>query len=357
MNKKRRRKKHRQGAGAIPGTLQARTEATPSRFNLIRFDADRFQEAHYQTLDVAKLRGDHGVFWLDVEGLADTDALHRLGDEFQLHRLALEDVFYTQRPKSELYDDHLVICLPMLTEGSEEIEQVRILTGANYVMTFQDGLPGDSLEKVRVRLREGKGLIRARGSGYLTYALVDAIIDAYFPLVDERDQRLAELEFEVSQSPEAATVASIRTLRQGGASLRRTLRQLRDGLGSLLHRDSELIKDERAYFRDCADHLTELLETLEHQREWATELLEQYHTSLNQRTNEAMQTLTVIATVFIPLSFIAGLYGMNFDPQASPWNMPELRWRWGYPFALGLMGTIASGFVLYFYRRGWLKKP
>ncbi len=354
--KKKRRRAHRQKAASPPGLLHAGAEAQPSRFHLLRFDAKTVDESRPEKLELDPLKEVKGVLWLDVEGLADVDTLQALGNAFQWHRLALEDIFYTQRPKSEFYDDHMIICLPMLADDQGEVEQLRILVGPHYVMTFQDGRPGDSLEPVRLRLRENKGLIRNRGAGYLAYALVDAVVDAYFPLVDDWDAKLAELEARVSSDLGADTVIDIRELRHRGTRLRRTLRQLRDGLGSLLNRDSKLVKEELPYFRDCYDHLIELLEALESQREWATELLEQYHTNLNQRTNEAMQTLTVIATVFIPLSFIAGLYGMNFDSSVSPWNMPELRWRWGYPFVLLFMTTVGGGLGLYFYRKGWLAK-
>lgn len=354
--KKRKGRVHRQEAGAAPGTLRPSEDARPSRLHLIRYTDEDFQETHPASLEPEELDGADTV-WLDVEGLGGGDLLKELGRHFSLHRLALEDLFYTQRPKSEFYDEHVVICLPMLADESGDIEQIRILVGSRYVFTFQEGLPGDTLEGVRSRLRQGRGVIRGRGAGYLAYALTDAVIDAYFPLLDQWGERLSELEEEVLGSPGQGTVVNIRQLRRRITNLRRDLRQLREGLGPLFNRGSVLLEREHPYFRDCYDHVLELLETLEGQREWATEILEHYQTALSQRTNEAMQTLTVIATVFIPLSFIAGVYGMNFDPSVSAWNMPELHWKWGYPFVLTLMAVVGGSLLSFFVRKGWLKNP
>ncbi|MGE0492384.1 MAG: magnesium/cobalt transporter CorA [Vulcanimicrobiota bacterium] len=351
--KRRRRKMHRQPAGEAPGLLIASPEATATKLHYLSYGPDHFAE---QTPgSVEDVPATEGILWFNVEGLADTQVIELVGQRFGLHRLALEDVLYSHQPKAESFGEHLLISLPMLHSETVEIEQMCLFFGRDFVLSFQEGVPGDCLEPVRRRLRESKGQIRSRGADYLAYAVLDAVIDAYFPLVDRWGHTLSSLEEKILENPSVEVISSIRHLRRQVADLRRTLRQLRDGVGRLLAEAGELIhRDTLPFFRDCHEHVAELLDILERHRETTTELLEAYHSRLSQRSNEIMQTLTVIATIFIPLSFIAGVYGMNFDPKVSPYNMPELGWAYGYPFALGLMLTVALGFVVYFYRKGWL---
>jgi len=348
---------HRAPPGAAPGTLVADPHAAPTRIGFHAYDAARFEEhAPCELERVEALWEDFAVKWLDVQGLADLDLLRGLGEDFGLHRLALEDVVNVhQRAKVEAFDDHVyIVCRMPPRPGVAGTEQVSIFLGADYVLTFQER-PGDCFDPVRQRLRAGRGRIRTEGADYLAYALIDATIDAYFPVMEELGERMEALEEQVTRAPDAGHVAAIHELRRDLLMLRRALWPMREAL-------SQLVRDEvppfsaqtRVYLRDCHDHVVQLIDMAEILREVASSLMDIHLSSVSMRMNETMKVLTVIATIFIPLGFIAGIYGMNFDPAASSWNMPELGWRYGYPFALGLMLAVAAGLLGWFWRRGWI---
>lgn len=306
--------------------------------------------------DLSELRDRTGVTWINVDGLGDAEVVAELGRVFGVHRLALEDVVNVhQRPKVEAYDDHLFIVARMPTgDRGADSEQISFHLGKKYVLTFQER-PGDCFNQIRDRLRQGRGRVRAAGADYLTYALLDAIIDAYFPVLEQYGERLDELEDTVMTGAQDVTLASIHQLKGDLLSVRRSIWPMRDMVNNLIRDTSPLIADQtRVYLRDCYDHLAQLMDLTETFRELAADVLDIYHSSISMRLNEIMKVLTVIATIFMPLSFITGLYGMNFDRAVSPWNMPELGWSFGYPFALGLMVATAVGLLLYFRRRGWI---
>lgn len=299
----------------------------------------------------------HAVVWVDVEGLADVELLRDLGRRFGLHQLALEDVLSGhQRAKTEDYADHLFIITRMPWQNRPFVsEQLALFLARGVVLSFQEGHPGDSFEPVRERLRRASGRIREEGADYLCYALLDAAIDSYFPLLEDYGEQLEALEARVMAGAGAGIIQEIHGLKRDLLELRRVLWPQRELLHTLIRGDSSLIGERtRLYLRDCYDHVAQLMDMLETYREVASALVDIFLSTVSSRMNETMKILTLISTVFIPLSFIAGVYGMNFDTSVSPWNMPELDWYLGYPFALGLMGMVALGFLLLFYRKGWL---
>ena len=338
----------------MPGTLVAAPTSTPSEVELIRFAGQNFSERSPSPEELKVLQPGDDVLWVNVEGLANVELLAGLGERFAIHRLAMEDVLYSHHTRAKDFEGHLHISFPAIEDDGETTEQISMFLGRQFVLTFQEGRPGDPFETVRHRLRDARGQIRERGADYLAYALLDTTIDSYFPIVDAWADQLAALETEVLENPHADLWEQICALRRKAFSLRRPLRHFREAVARLLNYDGPLIhKETQPFLRDLHEHLHELLESLEVFRETTTELMSTYHARLSQKTNDVMQTLTIIATIFIPLSFVAGVYGMNFD-RSSPYNMPELGWKYGYLFALGVMATMGVGFLAYFHRKGWL---
>jgi len=298
------------------------------------------------------------ITWVNVEGLADAAMLGRLADIFGLHPLVREDVVNLhQRPKVEPYDDQLFIVTRMMSLGVHgdemESEQLSIVLGASFVVTFQDR-PGDVLDPVRERIRAGTP-IRRNGPDHLAYALVDAVVDHYFPVLEHYGERLEALEEEVTARPDPGALAKIHQAKHDLLLLRRAAWPQRDALAELSRDSLPLISaPTRIYLRDCYDHIVQVIDLLETFREMASGLLEIHVSILSNRLNEVMKVLTIFSTLFIPLTFITSLYGMNFDPAVSPWNMPELLWPYGYPFVLGLMLAVAALTLGYIYRKGWI---
>lgn len=343
--------------GSAPGTLVPQEGAQPTRIRAILYGEETIEELEVEdAAELPALVGRQPVCWIDVHGLADIDSLQKIGELFGLHPLALEDIVHVhQRPKVEFYDDHLILFSRMLhSEESLRGEQLVIVLAKSLVVTFQEQ-PGDCLEPVRTRLRAGKGKIRGAGSDYLAYALFDAVIDSYFPLLESYGEQVEELETEVLTDPQPDALARIHTLKSELMVLRRAVWPKREVVNSLLRDETAMISEGiHVYFRDCYDHIVQLMEITESYREIASGLSETYLSSVSTKMNEVMKVLTIIATIFIPLGFIAGVYGMNFDPASSPFNMPELNWYYGYPLALLLMLAVAVGLVVYFRRKGWI---
>ena len=337
--------------GTAPGTLPVDETAEPTEVEVIRYSEHTFSEG-----DVVAEPQPGEICWVNVEGLKNHDQLSGLAEKFGIHRLALEDVLMPQRSKVDDYEDHLVLVIPMpTTEDDSGFEQLTIFLGKSFLLTFQDGVPGDCFEPVRQRLRSNSGMLRKKGPDYLAYALIDTVIDSYFPIVDNIGHHLDSLEDDVLVLGSRDCVTSIRDLKREIMHLKRVIRPLSECVGSLSRGFGDFVQDEtRLYLRDCLDHTRMLLDALEVHRDLVTGLMDAYMSAISHRMNEVMKTLTIIATIFIPLSFIAGVYGMNFNPEASPYNMPELNWFYGYPFALGLMGGTAGLLLVYFYVRGWL---
>lgn len=306
--------------------------------------------------DIAELRGRAPVLWVDVAGLADVSLLQEIGDIFGLHSLALEDVVNVhQRPKSEEFADHAFLVARMLVPGRGfETEQVSMFLGDNFILTFQER-PGDCFETVRDRIRRGRGRIRNESVDYLAYALIDAVIDGYFPPLEALGDEVDALEEDVVDGPKPHQVDAMHRVKRDLLALRRAIWPTREMVNALIRDEApHFRKTAKLYLRDCYDHTIQLMDIIETYREILSGLLDVYLSSQSAHMNEVMKVLTIIATIFIPLSFVAGVYGMNFDRSASPWNMPELGWLYGYPFSLLLMIGIAVGLLIFFWRRGWL---
>lgn len=351
--------KKRSAPGAPPGALVADPGASPTSISAIAFNdtpEDGLTEMRsLKAADLPALQAAARVLWVDVVGLADHDEIQAIAGQFGLHPLAVEDIISThQRPKSDVYEGHLFIVFRMVVpDGSVDGEQVSLVVGDDYILTFQER-EGDSFEPVRNRLRHGKGRIRQLGADYLAYALIDAAIDGYFPVLESMGETIEQLEEAVVNDPTPQLVEQVHNLKRDLLVLRRAVWPLRELLSSLIRDDSEQISDAtQTYLRDAYDHAIQLMDIIETFREIASGLLDVYLTCQSTRLNEVMKVLTIIATIFMPMSFIASLYGMNFD-TSSPWNMPELAWRFGYLMAVGLMATIGIGFLWWFWRKGWI---
>jgi magnesium transporter len=358
MSRKRRKRRHRPAQGAPPGTLVASADAAESAYDVIRYDEHHYSEESVNSLDEClKTYDSHRGFWLNVEGLADVEGLKNIGRHFNIHPLAQEEILYPQRPKFEQHENGILmtVAMPFHRDEKLEFEKLTLFLGKGFVLTFQEGAPGDCLEPVRLRLREKKGRIRTLECDYLAYAIIDTVIDSYFPLLERAEDELNDIEDALLERPSKFHREAVRSVRGEVQALSRQLRLLRDALSGMTRSGNQFINDQtKPYFEDCYDHVLHLLEDASRHRDTAHDLLELHSANLSQRMNEATQTLTIIATLFIPLSFIVGLYGMNFDPDASPWNMPELRMRYGYPGILVFMTIVALFLVRYFHRKGWL---
>ena len=346
--------------GASPGTLTVDAEAPKPEIRVMAYGPDALVEKKYDSVrQVPQFLKEHPVTWVNVDGLGDTGVLRNLGKTFGLHRLALEDVVNVhQRAKVESYADHHFIIVRMVLLGERlNTEQFSMFVGSGYVLTFQE-TRGDCFDLVRERLRKGGGKIRRTGPDYLAYALLDALIDAYFPVLEDYGERLDTMEDEVICMPRQDAIFRIQDVKRDLLALRRAVWPLREAVNSLVRDESDHFKDDtKIYLRDCYDHLVQVLDMVETYRELGSGLMDVYLSSLSNRMNEVMKVLTVIATIFIPLTFVAGIYGMNFNAEKSPWNMPELAWYWGYPACLGIMVVIAVVLVGMFWRKGWVTIP
>jgi magnesium transporter len=347
----RRRRTARVRPGTAPGTLMPAGEREPAVITAMRYTPTEVAEHEIKAVEEClELLDRPGVTWINVDGLGQPEVVARLGERLGFHPLAVEDVFNVpQRPKVEQYADHYLVILRMLQVHPEiEEEQVSLFFGASYVVTVQERPGGDVFGDVRTRIRTGRGRIRAEGPDYLAYALIDSVVDGYFPVLEGLGERLDRLEDECVDSSGKMLLPQIQRLRRDLLTVRRAVWPTREALVVLQREASALVSAEtRVSLRDCYDHAVEALDLLETDRETAAAVMEIYLAIQNQRLNEVMKVLTVIATLFIPLTFIASIYGMNFQ------YMPELHSRWGYPGVLALMALVAAGLIGYFKRRRW----
>lgn len=345
--------------GSAPGTLVPDPAAVRPLVRLFGYGPEKFEEQ--EVADIETLRAYVNrwpVLWVNVDGLADLGLLESLGEAFGLHRLALEDVINLhQRPKIEDYEDHVFIVTRMLISAdSPATEQISMFLGKGFLLTFQERR-GDCFDLVRNRIRQHRGRIRSSGADYLAYSLLDAAVDGYFPALEVCGERLETLENRVMETHDTMRFVQIHDMKRDLLAFRRVIWPLREMVNALAREETPHVTDAtRVYLRDCYDHTIQLMDLVETYREVASSLVDVYLSSASARMNEVMKVLTIIATIFIPLSFVASLYGMNFDPKVSPWNMPELGWYLGYPFALALMALIAGGLIWYFHRKGWMRR-
>lgn len=348
--------------GELPGTLAIEDDAPIPIIILIDYNEENATRVQVPTPeDCIPYLDSESVSWVDVQGLGSEDVLKRLGKVFDLHPLVLEDVVNVpQRPKVEEYGDQLVVITRMVTPRRSgrgfTAEQVSIVLGKHYLLTVQEEPELDTFNPVRDRIRYAKGMIRQHGPDYLAYSLLDTVIDGFFPVLEAYGEQVEELEDEVALHPDRKTLERIYSLKRELLALRRAIWPMRDAINVLIRDSSPLISNEvRIYLRDCYDHSVQVLDMVETYRELAASLMDVYLSAVSNRMNEVMKVLTVISTIFIPLTFIAGIYGMNFNPEASPLNMPELNWYWGYPLCWALMIAVSGALITYFWKRGWFK--
>lgn len=342
---------------ALPGIVVADPAAAQPVVRVLSYGPDELKtETITRPEQLRELVGKRPVTWVHVVGLGNADTIEAIGQVFGLHPLAMEDVVNThQRAKVEDYGDHLFIVARTILPGSRlETEQVALFLGKDFVVSFQE-CRLECVDAVEARVVAAKGEIRATGPDHLAYALLDALVDAYFPALEQYGEWLDKIDDEISNHSNRATLVQIHELRSELLMIRRSIWPFRDALSALARETSPLVAGEtHLYLRDGYDHTVQIIELVETYREMCTDLRDYGLSIVNTRMSEVMKVLTVIATIFIPLSFLASLYGMNFDVAVSPWNMPELRWYYGYPFALALMATVVAGLLTLFYRRGWL---
>lgn len=344
--------------GAEPGTLVADPDASASQISIIAFSPESFVER--QIKDPAEIReyiGKWPVVWVNVDGLGDVSAVGKIGEIFNLHKLALEDVTTPhQRAKFEVYDGFVFLIAKMLVDRERlDTEQVSTFIGDGFVVTFQEQPGGDSFEPVRHRIRNGHGRVRSAGADYLAYSLLDSVIDHYYPVLERFGTKLDDVEDRVTARIDPKTVPALHAVRRDLLTLRRAIWPLRDAINSLLRDASPIIKSEtRVFVRDCYDHVVIIIDLIETYRELGSSLMDVYLSSSSNRMNEVMKVLTIISTIFMPPTFIAGIYGMNFNPEVSPFNMPELGWRFGYVYALTLMAVLFLVTLSIFLSKGWL---
>jgi len=324
---------------------------------VMRYRPDRCEAFDARPEDLAGVLEPGAVVWVDAHGVSDHDALTRLGEAFGVHPLALADIANVgQRPKAEAYGGALfaVTRMARLTDaGAPDVEQVSLWASDGLVVTVQERA-GDCLDPIRARIRTEGSRLRRSGAGYLAVMVLDAITDGYFPVLEAYGERLEEIERRLLERPDQSLLHEIFAAKRDLMAVRRSIWPQREMLASLMREGHPLIEPPVApYLRDVADHVIQIVDITETYRELAQSYIDVYLSSVANRTNEVMRVLTVVATIFIPITFVAGVYGMNFD-TSSPANMPELSWRFGYLFFWGVCAAIAAAMLLVARRLGWL---
>jgi len=348
----RRRDVHR--IGLPPGTLLANEEQKPSQYELFSYNPDGYRETSGTGIpDLSQLFDTGTVAWLNIVGVEDKEVLEYLGDQLHIHPVILEDIQNTvQRPKIEHIGDYLYCTLRMLRwdDDSSQIisEQLSILLAEHFVVSFQE-MPGDVFDEIRSRIRQQKGRVRAERADYLGYALLDMVVDTYFLIVERQEELIEDIEESLLESAAHDHMSQIQGLRKMLIAVRRAVWPLQEVLNGLQKLEYPHIRHSTyIYFKDLSDHVLRIIDTLEMMREATATLADSYQSNLSNEMNLVMKVLTIIATIFIPLTFIAGIYGMNFQ------HMPELALPWAYPAILILMGVLAVGMLIYFKVKKWL---
>ena len=350
-------KKRSKKIGQPPGTLiHIGDESVKDvKITVIDYKDEQFHEMEAASLEVCfPFKDTDSVTWINVEGIHRAEILEKLGQCYGLHPLVLEDIMATdQRPKMEDFGDYLFIVLKMITyngnNGGLDIEQVSLILGRNSVLSFQEGKAGDVFGPLRERLRTAKGRIRKMGADYLVYSLMDSIVDNYFVVLENLGEEIEVIEEKLVTDPVPETLRSIHKLKRDMIFLRKSVWPLREVVGALERGESSLVTESTGiYLRDVYDHAIQVIDTVETFRDMLSGMLDIYLSSVSNRLNAVMKVLTVISTIFLPLTFIVGLYGMNFK------YMPELEWHWGYPAVIAVMVIIAAWMLVLFKRKKWL---
>ena len=358
-------KKHYAAPGSAPATLatlKSPSAAEKPTIRLIEYDpAGVVEKVIASAAELPPFTDDGKIRWLDIEGLGDVSLFQALGEKYGLHPLALEDALNVgQRPKLEPYDNHLFVVAQMVYRDQENEmvgEQVSMFVCKTFLITIQEEIGTDVFNPVRERIRAGRGYIRKLGADYLCYALLDSIIDHCFPILEDLGEALEKIEDEVLQRPQTSCVAKLHEHKRTLMQLRRFVWPERDVCNALLHDESGIVsKQTKIFLRDAYDHTVQIMDFIESYRDVVSGLMEMYLSAVGMRTNEIMRVLTVMSAIFIPLTFVAGVYGMNFDYDDGkmPWNLPELHQPHGYLGCLVIMATIAIGQVMFFKRKKWL---
>lgn len=343
-------------SGLPPGSLVHIGTASDKavQISVIAYDSEGVEEHQFGQVEQYLANPyNRDVVWVNVEGVHDVELIRILGEKHVFHPLVLEDIVNTvQRPKIEDYDDYLFIVLKMLnptTDLNFSSEQLSIILGKDYLFTFQEEGNGDVFNSVRERIRGGKGKIRNMGADYLAYSLIDAIVDGYFGILEGFGERIVDVEEILTNSPDQKSLHLINGMKKEIIYLRKTVWPLREAISFLERGDSQILRtDTRVYFRDVYDHTVQVIDTVETYRDLLSGMLDLYLSSISNRTNEVMKFLTVIGTIFMPLTFLVGVYGMNFK------HFPELEWHNGYFILWGLMIAVALLMVAYFRKKNWL---
>ena len=343
-------------AGLPPGALVhiGEKKQGKTKITMLNYDETNFQMGETETIDAClSVRDKPGITWVDIEGVHRPEVLEKLGECYGFHPLVLEDVMNTdQRPKMEDYSEYLYVVLKMLDyRGRDGIgsEQISLIVGRNFLFSFQEGLEGDAFGPVRERIRNNKSRIRKMGADYLAYSLIDATVDNYFAILERLGEQIELLEEKIVSDPVAETIHEIHFLKREMIFLRKAVWPLREVISAMQRDESPLIRDStKLYLRDVYDHTIQIIDTVETFRDMVSGMLDIYLSSLSNRMNAVMKVLTVIATIFMPLTFLAGIYGMNFK------YMPELGWRLGYPAFWAVIVAIAVTMLIFFRRKGWL---
>lgn len=349
--------------GMPPGSLIFTGEQKMPAVKIISFDYDdkSFYEKEITNIDELRaLKENSHVSWINISGLHDVNKIAQIGEIFEIHPLILEDILNVHHlPKLEDYDNYLFLVSKMIDMKKDEkelnIEQVSfILTRNNCLITFQER-DGDVFNIIRDRIRGDKGKIRKLGADYLMYRLLDSIVDNYFYVLQDMDETIEGVEDDLIYDPNRTTIETIHNMRKKIIKLRRAVTPLRDIIFSMeRERYPYIAKSTYIFLRDLYDHIRQNIETMENYREILNGMLEIYLSSSGQKLNEVVKVLTIISTIFIPLTFLAGIYGMNFNPSAGKWNMPELNWPFGYPLVLIIMVVIAVAMIFFFRKKDWL---
>lgn len=341
-------------AGLPPDALVyvGKTEAFKPKFEVIQFSAQHAEVLKPKVVEEVKKHAENeACAWVTLFGLHKTELVAQMGDAFNIHHLLLEDILdTTQRPTSEVYPHQLFVSLKMVQWKKKNLhyEQISIVLADRQVVLFQER-PGDIFDGIRQRIVQGKGVIRHRGADYLLYRLIDTVVDQYFLIAEQLSTRIERLETEVLQDPLETHMNRLIKTKKQLLKLRRTILPLRDNVARIERQQHDLIREEtRPYFRDVGDHINEVIEMLDMYRETVTSLIDLYMSSASNQMNQVMKVLTVIATIFIPLTFIVGIYGMNFD------HMPELHYKYGYPAVWVVMIVISVGLLIFFRKKKWI---
>lgn len=341
--------------GSRPGTLAIPPGSPPPKITVVQYDEAGVDRREVNDpAELREIRGAERVTWVDVQGLGDEPLIRAIGQAFDLHPVALENaVNVPQRAKSELYEQHqLAIARTAVLDGSVvRTPQVCFIIGPRYLITFQERYFG-FFDPVRERIQAGLGAIRNEGADYLAYAMIDAMVDRYYPVAQHLSDRLEELQDIIVDQPHPDVLARIHVLRRQLVVLRRIGWPQREAINSMLREQTPFFSDRvKVFLRDTHDHIAQIVELIDSSREMASDLAEAYLSNVSHRTNEIMKVLTLMASIFIPLTFVAGIYGMNFE------HMPELHPRHGYFLVLGVMSVLAIGMTVFFRRRGWIGVP